>query len=78
KEGRLIDLSITSVPVVVGEEVVGVHGIAEDITERNELRRELERTQQAAEEASVAKSLFLANISHEVRRPLTSLLAATE
>jgi PAS domain S-box-containing protein len=78
KEGRIIDLSITSVPVVVGDEVVGVHGIAEDVTERNELRRELERTKRVAEEASVTKSLFLANISHEVRTPLTSMLAATE
>ena len=78
REGHVIDLSITAMPVVVGDEVVGVHGIAEDITERNELRRELERTQRVAEEASAAKSLFLANISHEVRTPLTSLLAATE
>lgn len=78
KGGHAVELSLTAVPVIVCEEVVGVHGIAEDITERNEMRRALERSQQVAEAANAAKSLFLANMSHEVRTPLTSLLAATE
>jgi signal transduction histidine kinase len=78
KDGHLIELSVTAVPVIVCDEVVGVHGLAEDVTERNELRRELERTRRAAEEASAAKSLFLANMSHEVRTPLTSVLGAAE
>jgi signal transduction histidine kinase len=55
-----------------------VHGVAEDVTERNGMRRELERTRRAAEEANAAKSLFLANMSHEVRTPLTSVLGAAE
>lgn len=78
KDGHLIELSVTAVPVIVGDEVVGVHGLAENITERNEMRRELERTRLAAEEANAAKSLFLANMSHEVRTPLTSVLGAAE
>ena len=78
KDGRVIELSVTAVPVVVWGEVVGVHGLAEDVTEQNEMRRELERTRQVAEEANAAKSLFLANMSHEVRTPLTSVLGAAE
>jgi PAS domain S-box-containing protein len=78
KDGSVIELSVTAVPVVVCDEVVGVHGLAEDVTEQNEMRRELERTRQAAEEANAAKSLFLANMSHEVRTPLTSVLGAAE
>jgi PAS domain S-box-containing protein len=78
KNGSVIELSVAVVPVVVRDEVVGVHGVAEDVTERNEMRRELERTRRSAEEASAAKSLFLANMSHEVRTPLTSVLGATE
>lgn len=78
KDGHVIELMITVVPVVVDDEVVGVHGIAEDVTERNEMRRELERTRRQAQEASEAKSLFLANMSHEVRTPLTSVLGAAE
>ncbi len=78
RDGHVIELNLTAVPVIVYDEVVGVHGVAEDVTERNEMRRELERTRLAAEEASAAKSLFLANMSHEVRTPLTSVLGATE
>ena len=78
KNGTIIEVSVTAVPVVVCGEVVGVHGLAEDITEQNQLRRELERTRRAAEEANAAKSLFLANMSHEVRTPLTSVLGAAE
>ena len=78
RDGRLIELNLAALPVVVCGEVVGVHGTAEDVTERNEMRRELERTRKAAEKANAAKSLFLANMSHEVRTPLTSVLGATE
>jgi PAS domain S-box-containing protein len=78
KDGSIIELSVTAVPVVVHGDVVGVHGLAEDVTDQNEMRRELERTRRAAEEANAAKSLFLANMSHEVRTPLTSVLGAAE
>ncbi len=78
KSGAVRELSITVLPVVVGGAVVGVHGIAEDVTERNELARELESARRVAEEANASKSVFLANISHEVRTPLTSVLAAAE
>jgi PAS domain S-box-containing protein len=78
KHGGVIELRVTAVPVVVCGEVVGVHGLAEDVTEQNQLRRELERTRRAAEDANAAKSLFLANMSHEVRTPLTSVLGAAE
>jgi signal transduction histidine kinase len=78
KDGSVIELAVTAVPVVVHDEVVGVHGLAEDVTEQNEMRRELERARRDAEEANAAKSLFLANMSHEVRTPLTSVLGAAE
>ena len=78
RDGRIMDLRITAVPVVVDDEVVGVHGIAENVTEANRMRRELEEARRVAERANAAKSLFLANMSHEVRTPLTSVLAANE
>lgn len=78
KDGRLVDLSVTGLPIVVDDEVVGVYGIAEDITARNLLQAELAEARLTAEQANSAKSLFLANMSHEIRTPLTSVLAAAE
>lgn len=70
-DGGVRDVKITAVPVIVADEVVGVHGITEDITEANRMYRDLE-------EANAAKTLFLANVSHEVRTPLALVLGATE
>ena len=78
KDGEVLDLRITGVPTVAGGEVVGMYGIAEDVTAANKMRRDLESARSAAEQASVAKSLFIANMSHELRTPLTSVLAASE
>jgi PAS domain S-box-containing protein len=70
-DGLVREVKIIAIPVIVGDQVVGVHGIAEDVTEANRLRRELE-------DANAAKVLFLANVSHEVRTPLTSVIGASE
>jgi PAS domain S-box-containing protein len=78
KDDQVVELRITGVPIIVGGQVMGMYGIAEDVTAAHEMRRELETARAAAEQASVAKSLFLANMSHELRTPLTSVLAASE
>lgn len=69
--GEVREVQMTAVPVVVFDQVIGVHGIVEDVTEAHETRRALDA-------ANAAKALFLANVSHEVRTPLTMILGATE
>ena len=76
--GTMVDLSLTVLPLVIDGQVVGAFGIAEDITERLRLQRELERARLAAEDANRAKSLFLATMSHEVRTPLAAVIGAAE
>ena len=70
-DGQVVEIRCTMIPVIIGGEVVGVHGVTEDVTAAKQVLRQLE-------EANAAKALFLANISHEVRTPLASVIGATE
>jgi PAS domain S-box-containing protein len=69
--GEVREVKITAIPVIVSDQVVGVHGITEEVTESNQMHRELEA-------ANTAKTRFLTNVSHEVRTPLTMVIGATE
>ncbi|MDG0811459.1 PAS domain S-box protein [Cohnella rhizosphaerae] len=60
KNGSLLDLNVTNVPIFVDERVVGVFGIAYDITER---KRHLEQIQKLSDEhalilSSVSEGIF--------------------
>ncbi|MBV5310639.1 ATP-binding protein [Chromatium okenii] len=57
-----------------GHKLLGVLGIARDITERQTLLAELKQAHQAALAASDAKSKFLSTMSHELRTPLNIII----
>ncbi|MCL2319097.1 MAG: ATP-binding protein, partial [Treponema sp.] len=58
------------VPRLQDGAVVGLMGISRDITHRKEM-------EEAAQEASRAKSAFLANMSHEIRTPMNAIIGMT-
>lgn len=89
-EGEIRNLSLTTSYIHNdGEKSVVV--VIEDVTELNELRdaqtalnkiselnREYEKAKDEAIRANEAKSLFLSNISHEIRTPINAVLGMNE
>jgi len=59
------------VPLLLHGEIIGIMGIARDITERKAM-------EEAAQSANKAKSDFLSAMSHEIRTPMNAILGVTE
>ncbi len=54
--------------------VIGLLGMAIDITERKKIENELKLAKEKAEALNQAKSQFFALVNHELRTPLTSII----
>ncbi|MCL2254659.1 MAG: ATP-binding protein [Lachnospiraceae bacterium] len=69
--GEDIHFETTKVPLIYNGNVIGLMGIARDITKRKTMEEE-------ALQASRMKSSFLANMSHELRSPLNVIIGLTD
>lgn len=78
-DGRLVDLETTKTTLRNSKnELVGILGIAHDITNRNQQKKELKKAKEKAEENDRLKSAFLTNISHEIRTPMNGIMGFTQ
>lgn len=58
--------------------IIGLRGIAQDITNRKNIEEELIKARKIAESANVLKNNFLANMSHEIRTPMNSVVGFSD
>lgn len=74
-DGSVIHLLTSKVPLFNRDgNIMGVLGIYSDITELKTAQNNAELQRQKAEAASKAKSEFIANMSHDIRTPITGLI----
>lgn len=77
KDGNEINIELSLASVQLNKSWVAV-GVLRDITERKQTQQQLENALKAAEAASMAKNVFMANVSHELRSPLNSIIGFSE
>ncbi len=77
--GKTIYFLTSRVPLFdQSNNLIGVVGISIDISEQKQIQLELKQAKELAEAASLSKSEFVANMSHDIKTPLSGIIGLSE
>ncbi len=77
--GKIRFFTVIKMPLLDDEgNIIGILGNSLDITELKNAQTELNKAKEAAEAASHAKTEFIANMSHDIRTPLTGVVGMSK
>lgn len=73
KDGRVLDVSVTTSPLIIGGEIVGLVGIVREITEKVRTAQQLAELNAKLQATAEEKRQFVNMILHDLRHPLTTV-----
>lgn len=75
KDGTTVTVNITLSPVRDSKnKIIAVASIMRDVSESEQIKKDLIRAKEEAEKADRLKTEFLAQVSHEIRTPINTML----
>ncbi|MFC3909164.1 ATP-binding protein [Legionella dresdenensis] len=77
-DGHVITLLTNKIPLYSKNKVIGLLGVFIDITERKRMEVSLQEAKNQAEQANLAKTEFISNMSHDIRTPLSGVVGISK